>query len=72
MGKRILAIIGIVILAGLYIAALILAIIGSESTNKMFMACICATVLVPVMMWVYSWLYKLLKKEVEDSRNKQE
>ena len=68
--KRIMAIIGIIILVGLYITTLLLAIFGNEHTNSWFMACIAATVIVPVMMWVYSWLYKLLKKDVADARSK--
>ena len=68
--KRILAIIGIVILLGLYITTLLLAIFGNENTNTWFMACIIATIIVPIMMWVYSWLYNRLKADVEDARNK--
>ena len=68
--KRIMAIIGIIILVGLYITTLLLAIFGNEHTNSWFMACIAATVIVPIMMWVYSWLYKLLKKDVADARSK--
>lgn len=68
--KRIMAIIGIIILVGLYITTLLLAIFGNEHTTSWFMACIAATVIVPIMMYVYSWLYKLLKKDVEDARSK--
>ena len=67
--RRVLAIIGIVILLGLYITTLLLAIFGNEHTTSWFMACICATVVVPILMWVYSWLYKMLKKDVADSVN---
>lgn len=69
--RRILAIAGIGILLALYITTLLLAIFGNENTHSWFMACICATVIVPVLMWVYQWLYKLLKKEVSDSRRSQ-
>ena len=68
--KRIMAVIGIIILVGLYITTLILAIFGNEHTNSWFMACIAATVIIPIMIWVYSWLYKLLKKDVADARSK--
>ena len=68
--KRIMAIIGIIILVGLYLTTLLLAIFGNKNTNSWFMACIAATVIVPIMMYVYSWLYKLLKKDVADARTK--
>ncbi len=67
--KRILAIIGIVILVGLYVTTLILAISGDESYTRWFTASIVATVVVPVMLYVYQWLYKLVKKQAEDGRS---
>ncbi|MBQ9031892.1 MAG: hypothetical protein IJ106_10650 [Parasporobacterium sp.] len=70
--RRILAIIGIIILVGLYLTTLLLAIFGNEHTNSWFMACIAATIIVPIMLWVYSWLYKMLKKDVSDSGKKQD
>ncbi|MBR3401713.1 MAG: hypothetical protein IKG67_05670 [Parasporobacterium sp.] len=65
--KRILALIGIIILAGLYITTLLLAVFGNENTQSWFMASIACTVIVPIMIWVISWLYKMLKKDVSDS-----
>ena len=62
-----MALIGIIILAGLYITTLLLAIFGNESTHSWFMASIACTVIVPIMLWVISWLYKMLKKDVSDS-----
>ncbi|MCF0229255.1 MAG: hypothetical protein HUJ76_06120 [Parasporobacterium sp.] len=68
-GRRILALAGIIILAALYITTLVLAIIGTADTTPWFMACICATIIVPIILWIYTWLYKFLKKEVSDSIN---
>lgn len=65
--KRIMAIIGIVILLGLYITALLLAVLGDENSTPWFMAAICATIIVPILIWIYQWLYKLLKKDVSDT-----
>lgn len=66
--KQILAIIGIVIILGLYATTLILAICGNENTHGLFMASIFATVMVPVLIYVIQWLYKLVKKQAEDTR----
>jgi len=61
--KQILAIIAIVILVALYIATLILAIAGNEHTRGWFMACIFATIVVPIIMWVCAWLYNMIKNK---------
>lgn len=64
--KQVLAIVGIVIIAGLYITTLILAITGSEKTNGLFMASIFCTVMIPLIMYILSWLYKRLKGDAEE------
>lgn len=68
--KRIAAITGIVLLAALYLVTLCLAIFGNEHTNTWFMACIAATIIVPILIYVYLWLYKMLKKDVADAAEK--
>lgn len=68
--KQILAIIGIVIIVGLYITTFILAITGDENTHDLFIASIFATVVIPVMIYVIQWLYKLIKGQAEETRTK--
>lgn len=68
--KQILAIIGIVIILGLYATTLILAICGNENTHGLFMASIFATVMVPVIIYIIQWLYKLVKKQAEETKTK--
>lgn len=60
--KRILAIIGIVLLVALYTATLVFAIIGSEESMNWFRASVYATVVVPVLIWAYGFIYRLLKE----------
>lgn len=67
--KQVLAIIGIVIIAALYIVTLILAIIGNENTRPFFMASIICTILVPVVLYILSWMFNLVKGQAEDARN---
>lgn len=57
--KRILAIAGIVVIAGLYITTLVLAITGRDETFRFFIAAIVATVVVPCLMYVMNWIAKL-------------
>ncbi len=59
--KQILAVLGIVLLVGLYLSTLVFAIIGSSDAMNLFKASIFATVVVPVLIWAYSMVYRLLK-----------
>lgn len=59
--KRIMAIIGIILLVGMYAATLIFAITGDPKTMNMFKASIFASIVVPVLIWAYGFIYKLLK-----------
>lgn len=66
--KRIIAISGIVILGALYIATLISAIFTTPAAPQLFKACVYATVAVPVMMYAYLLIYKLVKNKSEANR----
>ncbi len=56
--KQILAIVCVVILAGMYVTTLILAIFDSSQTMFMFKGCIACTIFVPVIAYVYICLHK--------------
>ncbi len=64
--KQILAIIGIVLLVLLYLSTLICAIVDRTETMRLFQASIMATVIIPVLLWAYSFIYKLIKKNAKD------
>ena len=66
-GKRILAMAGVIILIGLYVSTLVCAIMGSENTMNLLMSSVYATVVLPVLIWAYQFIYKLIKKSVSDS-----
>ncbi len=50
--KRIVAIIGIVLLVAMYLGALISALCGATFSSTLFSACIIATVAVPIFTYV--------------------
>ena len=58
--KQILAIIGVFVLVGLYIVS------ASENFMNMLMTSIYASVIIPVLIWAYSFIYKLIKKDSEE------
>ena len=64
--KQFLAIIGIILLVLLYLSTLICAIIDRTETMRLFQASILATVIIPVLLWAYSFIYKLIKKNAKD------
>ena len=61
--RQILAIIGIIILVGMYVATLVCALSGSENFMSMLMASIYASVVIPVLIWTFTFIYKLMKKD---------
>lgn len=66
--KRILALIGVVILIGLYVSTLVCALSSSENFMNMLMASIYATVIVPVLIWAYTFIYRLVRKDSDDEK----
>ena len=56
--KRIVAIICIIILVGMYVATLIMAICDSSATMSMFKGCIGVTIFLPIAAYVYVCLHK--------------
>jgi len=55
--QRIAALVGVILLALLYIATLITAIFNFDGKGRMFSACLFGTIAIPIMIWVYIWLY---------------
>ena len=64
--KRILAIIGVILLALLYISTLVFAVLGQDYMNWL-MAAVAATIMVPVLIWAYGFIYRLIKGEDKDA-----
>lgn len=65
--KRILAIAGVVLLVGMYIATLILALLDSTETMMFFRASVGCTILIPILLFAYTMAYKWFNpKDKED------
>lgn len=67
--KQVLAIFGIILLVSLYVITLICAMTDNTSTMQIFMASVFATVVIPVILWAYSFIYRLVGR---DTREKEE
>ncbi len=68
--KQILAIIGIIVLVGLYVSTIVCALSSSDNFMNLLLASIYATVIIPVLIWAYSFIYKLLIKDPDNDEKK--
>ena len=59
--KQILALLGVILLAGMYICTLVFVLIGSPLADILFKVSILCTLAVPVLLYGYSLIYKVLK-----------
>ena len=61
--RQILASIGLIILVGMYVATIICALSANENFMSMLMASIYASAVIPVLIWAFTFIYKLVKKD---------
>lgn len=59
--KRILALIGAVFLAALYIITLLCAVFDNRNSMALFQASVLCTVIIPALIWAYTLIYRLAK-----------
>lgn len=64
--KQILAIAGIVLILGLNVFLVFAAGTASEDGMGLFGGAVVAMVMVPVLLWIYMYIYKMIKKRRED------
>ena len=55
--KQIFAIAGIVVLVLLYVVTLLAAIFDSSASHALFATCLLATVAIPLLIWIYTWMF---------------
>lgn len=60
--KRIVALLGVIILVGLYLATLILAFVDPTEAKNWLKAAVVCTVIIPVFFYAYLLIYRNLKK----------
>lgn len=59
--KQIVAILCVVILVLLYVATLVVAFLDFPGADRLFQACLVATIGLPILLWIYIWLYGKVK-----------
>ncbi len=55
--KRIAALTAAVLLAGMYLAALLAAALDTTAAGTIFRICLIGTVTVPLIAWLFIWIY---------------
>ena len=65
--KRIMALIGAILLVLLYVSTLIFAFIDSVVSQKLLMAAIATTILLPVLLYIYSLFSRTSHTDDSDS-----
>ena len=61
--KQIAAIVCIILLVLLYVATLVVSLLDFPGSERLFAACLVATIGLPILLWIYISLYgKITKK----------
>ena len=63
--KRLLALIGVILLAGMYILTLILSLTDNSAAGNMLMASLFGTVIIPVLLYAFLLVYKWTRPKDE-------
>lgn len=58
MAKRILAVIGIIVLIGLYVLTLVAAFSDSPNFFNYLIASVAATIVIPILLWIGIMFFK--------------
>ena len=69
--KQIAAMICIVLLVGMYVATLIVALLDFPGRDRLFQACLVATIGLPILLWIYIWLYQQIRERKEEKEENQ-
>ena len=70
--RQILAILGIIVLVGMYVSTIICALSANENFMSMLMASLYASFVIPALIWAYTFIYKLFKKDETSEADNQE
>lgn len=61
--KQVVALAGVILLVAIYIITLVVAIVNPGESGNYFQICLVCTFAVPILIWIYVWMYgKLTNK----------
>lgn len=65
--KQIAALPCVVLLVSMYLATFLVACLGGADSGRLFAACLAATIIVPILLWIFTWFYGLLKERQSEA-----
>lgn len=68
--RKIFAIAGVVLLLGMYILTFISAMFATPDTHSLFLGSLAATIIVPVFLYAYTLIYRVIYKNKDKQENK--
>jgi 4-hydroxybenzoate polyprenyltransferase len=68
--KRIAAVLGVILLVGMYVLTFISGILATPQTGNLFRACIYCTITVPCLLYGFELIYRILKKKDSSKEDK--
>ena len=69
--KQVAAMICVVLLVGMYVATLIVALLDFPGWDRLCQACLVATIGLPILLWIYIWLYQQIRERKEEKEENQ-
>ena len=70
--KKVFAILGIVLILGLNLFLVFAAGTANQDGASIFEGAVVAVVMVPILLWIYMYVFKLIKKRKEDEKLEKE
>ncbi len=66
--KQVVAMLGVILLALMYVSTLILALTDNSATHSLFAMSLAGTLILPIIIFLYSWMYGRItgKKAIGD------
>ena len=55
--KQVVAMVGVILLGLLYLITLFAALFDSSASGQLFMTSMLATMFIPIVIWVYTWVF---------------
>lgn len=65
--KQFVALLCVIILIGIYLAALVAACLDFPGSDKLFAVCLLAAIGLPILLWIYIRLYGKTKEQLSQS-----
>ena len=67
--RRIFAAAGAVVLLGMYLLTFISAILATPATHALFLGSLSATIIIPIFLYAYTLIYKVVYKDKGKQEN---